>query len=46
VYWISNADVVWHVSTSADRVAASLMVFAGVLLPLLLAELGRPHERP
>jgi hypothetical protein len=45
VYWISNADVVWHVSTSADRVAASLMVFAGVLLPLLLAELGRSQQR-
>ncbi len=46
VYWISNADVAWHVGTSANRVAASLMVFAGVLLPLLLAELGRTPQRP
>ena len=39
VYWISNQDVVWHVETSASRITASLVVFAGVLLPLLLAEL-------
>ena len=41
VYWISAVDVVWHVSTSADRVVASLVVFAGAVLPLLLAELDR-----
>ncbi len=46
VYWISNADVAWHVGTSANRVAASLMIFAGVLLPLLLAELGRRPQGP
>lgn len=41
VYWISNADVTWHVGTSANRVSASLMLFAGALLPLLVAELAR-----
>jgi hypothetical protein len=45
VYWISNQDVVWHVETSAARVAASLVVFAGVLFPLLLAELERPNDQ-
>jgi hypothetical protein len=44
VYWISNADVVWHVGTSADRVTASLVVFAGALLPLVLAELERGDQ--
>ena len=42
VYWISNQDVVWHVETSAYRVTASLVVFAGALFPLLLAELDPP----
>jgi hypothetical protein len=46
VYWISNVDVRWHVDTSASRVCASLLVFAGVLLPLLLAELGRRPREP
>lgn len=46
VYWISDVDVVWHVDTSASRVTASLLVFAGALLPLLLAELGRRPQRP
>ena len=45
VYWISNQDVVWHVTTSADRVTASLLVFAGVLFPLLLAELERAPDQ-
>lgn len=44
VYWVSTVDVTWHVGTSANRVSASLMLFAGVLFPLLVAELGR--ERP
>ena len=44
VYWISNADVVWHVGTSAARVTASLVVFASVLFPLLLAELERAPD--
>lgn len=46
VYWISNVDVRWYVDTSADRVVASLMIFAGALLPLLLAEGGRRPPRP
>ena len=45
VYWISSVDVRWHVDTSGSRVTASLLVFAGVLLPLLLAELGRRPQR-
>ena len=46
VYWISTVDVRWHVDTSASRVTASLVVFAGALLPLLLAELGRRPRQP
>jgi hypothetical protein len=45
VYWISSVDVRWHVDTSASRVTASLLVFAGALLPLLLAEAGRGRQR-
>jgi hypothetical protein len=41
VYWISAPDIVYYVTTSAERGAASAAVLACVYLPLLLAEAAR-----
>ncbi|MHB8643321.1 MAG: hypothetical protein ACYDA3_10600 [Gaiellaceae bacterium] len=46
VYWIGYPPVGWYVTTTADRVVASAVVFAMVIVPLLLAEASRPEPPP
>jgi hypothetical protein len=41
VYWISPLEIHYYVDTSAERVASTLAIFAGTLLPLLVAEATR-----
>jgi hypothetical protein len=41
VYWIGTLPIHWYIRTSASRVVASLVVVAGALTPLLVAELLR-----
>jgi hypothetical protein len=38
IYWIGTLPLDFWISTSAERIAVSLVVVPGVLLPLLLAE--------
>jgi hypothetical protein len=38
IYWISSIPVDWYIATSAERVVLSMVVVAGALFPLLLAE--------
>jgi hypothetical protein len=38
IYWIGQPPVEFYLETSAERTAASLALFSGSLLPLLLAE--------
>jgi hypothetical protein len=44
IYWIGYPPVDWYVATTADRVVASAVVPATVLLPLLLAEASSRDE--
>jgi hypothetical protein len=47
IYWIGTLPIEWYMRTSASRVVASLVLVAGVLTPLVAAELlrvGAPFE--
>jgi hypothetical protein len=46
IFWISQPDVRFYLDASAERVSASLALFAAALTPLLVAEAYATEELP